>query len=163
MLDFEVQRCTRRCAATDRELQPGEAFVSVLVPREGQIARQDFAVEAWQGPPKDAIGWWHARMPDPQAHRVDWAPSDVILHYFQQLLEQDGEADMLYVLTLLMIRRRLLRLEETEVAGDGQETMILFCPKNEAEYRVPVSQPTAERVTAIQTRLTQLLFAEPSP
>ena len=31
MLDFEVQRCTRRCAATDRELKPGETFYSTLV------------------------------------------------------------------------------------------------------------------------------------
>ena len=31
MLDFDIQRFTRHCHATGRELSPGEAFYSVLV------------------------------------------------------------------------------------------------------------------------------------
>ncbi len=160
MLDFEVKRCTRRCASTERELVPGEPFFSVLTTVAGEIVRHDFSVEAWPGPPDDAIGWWKSQMPDPNDKKLDWAPSDIILHYFQQLLEREEVADTRYVLALLMIRRRLLRLEETEETENGQQVLVLFCPKNEAEYRIAVSDPTPERIAVIQDELAQLLFAQ---
>ena len=65
MLDFHVQRCTRRCAGVDRELLPGETFYAVLVTEGAEVVRLDFSESAWQGPPDDAIGWWRSRIPDP--------------------------------------------------------------------------------------------------
>ena len=52
MMDFEVKRCTRRCAASDRELQPGEPFYSMLIQQGAELVRQDFAESHWQGPPE---------------------------------------------------------------------------------------------------------------
>jgi hypothetical protein len=62
------------------------------------------------------------------------------------------------VLALLMVRRRIVRSEGTESDASGQETLKLFCPRNETEYRVPVVLPgTSERAEAIQQELAQLL------
>ena len=97
-------------------------------------------------------------MPDPQAKRVEWAPHDVILDYFIELQKQDAEADLIYVLTLLLIRRHILRIEETDRSGQ-RETMVLYCPRNESEYRVPVVHPRSERMAAIQADLETLLFS----
>jgi hypothetical protein len=159
MLDFDVKRCTRKCTATEQDLKPGEEFYSVLVSQGAEVVRLDYSKAAWDGPPEGNIGWWKSRMPDPNEKKVDWAPSDVILHYFQKLAERPDSADTRYVLTLLMIRRRMLRLEESESADDGTETMILFCPKNETEYRVQVVDPSSDRVAAIQDELANLLFS----
>ncbi|MEM7313137.1 MAG: hypothetical protein AAF497_08290, partial [Planctomycetota bacterium] len=93
MLDFEVKRCTRKCSATDEALKPGEDFYSVLVAEGAEVVRRDFSQAAWSGPPENHIGWWKSRMPDPDEKKVDWAPSDVILHYFQQLGERPESAD----------------------------------------------------------------------
>ncbi len=98
-------------------------------------------------------------MPDPNAQKIDWAPSDVIVDYFRQLLDRGERADSLYVLTLLMLRRRLLRLEETETNDAGQEVFIVYCPKDEQEYQVPVVDPDESRILQIQDELTNLLFA----
>jgi len=160
MLDFEIQRCTRRCAKTDRELKPGETFYTVLVAEEAEVVRYDYSEEAWDGPPEDVIGWWKSQMAEPNAKKVNWAPNDVMLHYFQQLDGQDDKEDVRYVLTLLMIRRRILRLEETETDPIGRELMLVFCPRNETEYRVPVMTPSRERAQEIQEELVQLLFAD---
>jgi hypothetical protein len=160
MLDFEVQRCTRRCHKTSRELHPGETFYSALVAEGTAVVRLDFAAEAWEGPPEQAIGWWRAKMPDPQARRVHWAPNDVMLHYFQQLEGRPDQADMRYVLALLMIRRRIVRLEDTDQDPAGRELLVVFCPRNEVEYRVPVVTPDPQRAQQIQDELAQMLFAD---
>ncbi len=161
MLDFEVQRCTRRCAALDRELAPGETFYSVLIPQGGNVVRRDYSAEAWQGPPEEAIGWWKSQMPDAAgARKVTLAPNDVILQYFEQLEGEADKQDMRYVLALLMIRRRILRLEDTEKDEQGQETLVLFCTRNDAEYRTPVVVPTEARAAEIQAELMKLLYSE---
>ena len=56
MLDYEIDKCSRRCAATGRELKPGEAYYSVLRWRDRQVVREDYAPEAWQAPPEGHPG-----------------------------------------------------------------------------------------------------------
>jgi hypothetical protein len=160
VLDFEVQKFTRRCTVSQRELKPGELFFSVLVPVEADVQRLDYAQEAWQGPPENAIGWWQAQVPDPLAHRVQWAPNEVMLHYFQQVHEDAAKQDFCYVLALLMIRRRIFKIEATETDPEGREVLLVYCGRNESEYRVPVVTPSAERAERIQQELVQLLFAK---
>jgi len=160
MLDFEVQRFSRRCHATDEPIEAGQVYYSVLIAEGGDVVRRDFSLSAWKGPPDTALGWWKAQVPDAQAGRVHWAPNDVMLHYFEQLEPVAEKADTRYVLALLMIRRRIIRLEETEVDSDGQECFLVHCPRNEREYRVRVVTPSRQRVEAIQQELAELLFAD---
>ncbi len=159
MLDFEVQRCTRRCAKTDRELRPGEWFYSVLVSEDSVIVRHDYCTDAWEEPPEDAVGWWKSQMPEANARRANWAPNDVMLDYFQQLDGQTDKRDVRYILALLMVRRRILRLEENNVDEEGGEFLVLFCPRNDMEYRVAVAGPDAARAEEIQEELAHLLLS----
>jgi hypothetical protein len=159
MLDFEVQRCTRRCAKTDRELNPGETFYSVLAAEGAEVVRRDFCEAAWEGPPEGAVGWWKSQMPELNAKKMHWAPNDVMLHYFEQLEGQADKQDVRYVLALLMIRRRVVRLEDTETDDTGRELLVLYCPRNENEYKTAVVMPNDQRAAEIQEELAQLLFA----
>jgi hypothetical protein len=159
MLDFEVQRCTRRCAKTERELKPGEVFYSVLVGEGSQVVRHDYAEDAWEGAPETALGWWKSRMPGSDPHKMSWAPNDVILHYFEELGNDERSADERYILTLLMLRRRILRLEEAVRDDEGREVMTVHCAKTDNDYRVPIACPTEERAREIQEKLGSLLFA----
>lgn len=162
MLDFEVQRCTRRCAATDRELKPGEYFYSVLVAEGAEVVRYDYCEEEWKEAPENALGWWKSQMPDPHAHKLHWAPNDVMLHYFEQLSSDGDKPDTQYVLALLMLRRRIVRLDETQADEQGNEVLVLYCPKKETEFRVHVTDPEPERIDQIQEELAKLLFAKAS-
>ena len=157
MLEFDITRCSRKCAATDRDLQAGETCYSVLVHEGDAVVRRDFSAEAWQGPPEDAVGWWKSIVVDANANRMHWAPSDVMLNYFVQLGDNPAAEDTRYVLGLLLVRKRILRNEGTEKDADGREILVLYSPRQEAEFRVPVVLPSAERVDAIQNELAQLL------
>lgn len=157
-MDFEIQRCTRQCAVTGRELLPGETFYSVLVEKGSSVERQDYSEAAWTEPPSDAIGWWKTQLPDPKTQRKQWAPNDVMLRLFDELAEQPERRDVRYVLALLLVRRRVMRLEEAESEEqDGGTSMLLYCPRRDETYRVPVVLPDAERAEEIQRQISQLL------
>ena len=133
------------------EVAPGETSYSVLTSEGAKVVRNDYSAEAWQGPPEGALGWWKSHTPTAEAKpkKPHWAPNDVMLQLFDELAESPDRADMRYVLVLLLLRRRVLRLEETEheqlsptTADEAdRETLLVYCPRRQAEYRVPVAMP----------------------
>lgn len=157
-MDFDIQKCSRRCAASDRELLPGEQIYSVLVVEGKDVVRRDYCQESWSGPPEESLGWWQAKIPTPERNRAQWAPHEIMLHYFLELEASADQQDLRYVLALFMVRRRILRLEGSEQLGENDQQLVLYSPSNEAEYRVPVASPDRDRIDQIQRELAQLLF-----
>ena len=158
-MDYEVQRSTRCCSVTGREFAPGETYYSALVAEGSKLTRFDYAADAWQGPPEEVfvLGWWKSQIPDRAAARKRWAPNDVMLHFWDELADQPDKQDMRYVLTLLLIRRRVFRLEEEKYDPQGRELLVAFCPRRETTYQVPAAVPEPSRIDQIQDELATLL------
>ena len=74
-----------------------------------------------------------------------------------QECEQGDKRDMRYVLALLLVRRRVMRLEENEQDEQGRPVVVLYCPRREATYKVPAVVPEQSRVDEIQEELAKLL------
>lgn len=159
MLDFEVQRCTRRCAVQNRPFAPGESFYSVLNVQGVDIVRKDYSEEAWSGPSDQAVGWWKSRMPEPNAKKNHWAPNDIMLDLFERWADDPAHQDIRYVLALLLIRRRVFREEQEDTESSQGDQLAVYCPRKEQRYVVPVIVPDTDRVEEIQKELFELLFA----
>ncbi len=169
LLDFEVQRCTRRCAATDRPLEPGDVCYSVLEVQGADVVRRDYCRDAWNGPPEAAFASWKSLVPEPTTKKIKLAPNDVLLELFDQLADRPDHQDMRYVLTLLLLRRRVLRLDVAleqnavqdapPMPGPAAESMTVYCPKRDATYEVPVVMPRDARIDEIQEQLSELLVS----
>lgn len=157
MIDFDVQRCTRKCHNTQRELRAGETIYSAIVRHGADVVRQDFSLEGWTGPPENSLGHWKSVVTEATTKRVQWAPNDMMLSYLEQLEQDPSREDVRYLLALLLVRRRITRVERTEKDETGAEFITLYCPRNEAEYRVKVAFPSGPRVLTIQQELGQLL------
>jgi hypothetical protein len=80
-----------------------------------------------------------------------------MLHFFDELQHQPDKQDVHYVLALLLVRRRVMRIEESEVEAGGREVMVLYCPRRDATYRIPAAVPEPSRVEQIEQELGQLL------
>jgi len=159
-MDYEVERSTRHCHLTGRQLEPGETFYSTLITQDAQVLRHDYAPEAWQGPPEGVLGWWKSQVPRRDAPRVHLAPNDVMLELLEQLEHDASKQDLRYVLSLLLIRRRVMRLEEVRHDERGREVTVLYCPRRDATYRVLTATPDEVRTAELQTELSRLLFAK---
>ncbi len=129
----------------------------MLLTEGSELKRCDYSVAAWQGPPPGTVGWWKSQMPDQNARRAHWAPNDVLLSFFDELAEQPDKQDMRYVLALLLVRRRVMRMEEEQRDEAGHERLTLYCPRRDAQYEVPAVAPDAQRVAEIQQVLARLL------
>ena len=66
---------------------------------------------------------------------------------------------MRYVLSLLLVRRRVVRLEDVEKDASGQETSSLYCARRETTYKVLTVMPDEQRTAQIQDELAGLLVS----
>jgi hypothetical protein len=80
-----------------------------------------------------------------------------MLHYFERLVEGAPAEDARYVLALLLVQRRVLRVVGNEKDPAGRDVLVLFCGRNQSEYRVAEVMPTDQRAAAIQQQLAELL------
>lgn len=162
MLDFDVDRCARRCSATEREFQPGDEVISALVSENGQVRRLDYLASAWPGPSDMMLAWWKGQIPNSTEQKQRWAPNEVMLECFEQLAGVSDKDELRYLLALVLIRKRILRQEATEKDEQGREVAVLYCPRTEAEHRILQAFPSPERAAEMQAELLGLL-QQPAP
>lgn len=146
-----------------RELQPGDVFFSALIEEKDAMRRLDFAAEHWTAPdgdslPNNWVGWWKTQIPAAQEKKVKLAPNDILFALFDELRAKPDQSDMLYVLTLLLIRRRLLKYEREEETESGRKVLIVYGLKDNAVYEIATAMPDRQRLEEIQEQLAQLLY-----
>lgn len=157
-MDFDIRKCTRRCAASDRELAPNEVFYSVLVREGADLVRRDFAESAWEGAPEGTVGCWKSQMPSPEAKRLKLAPNEVMLALLEELESQESKQHLRYLIALMLVRRRAAQLIDTELI-EGREHLVIQ-PAKQSELRVLVAEPIhAAHAEQLQDELTSLLYA----
>jgi hypothetical protein len=163
MTDYQIKRNSRRCHGSGRELKAGEEYYSELIPlpagTAGEFERRDWSMEEWKGPAGDAVGWWHSRIPVITGNRVYWAPVEVLREYFRQLRESPGCEARAWLMAMLLVRRRLLRLDGEEVDSAGSTWLVLSDPDRQA-IRVPVVDVDAEQRKQIQQEFSEHLFTD---
>jgi hypothetical protein len=165
MTDYQIQASSRRCAITGRELQPGERCFSVLLEEGGSLVRKDYSLEVWHGPPPGAFGFWQSRPVSSQAQRRPPIDDELLLECFRRLAadgesgvsNQDGNrSSFRYVLALLLMRRRRLRLEDTRQEG-SQEVLILRCMRSGERFGVLDPGLSDEQLETVQDDVFRVL------
>lgn len=160
--EFPVGRLTGQCAACNQPLQPGQVYYAVIWQQGEQYIRKDFHEACWTQPPEDAVGAWRARVPVPQAkNRPRHVPAQLLLRVFDRMGETDGATThkLRFLLALLLMRRRLLRLSTTlQEAGcqlwrmkrPGEDTQVdVVCPPLSQEDTDALSQQLADLLAGL--------------
>lgn len=158
MTEYQIQASTRRCAVTGRELQPGEGCYSVLLDEGGSFVRKDYSEPAWQGPPPGTFSFWKTRVAAGPASKRPPMDDELLLECFHRL---EGELEprkrsFRFVLALLLVRRRRLRLEDTR-QEDGQELLTLRCTRTGTRTQVVDPGLADDEIEAVQDEVFEVL------
>ncbi|MDO4628963.1 MAG: hypothetical protein Q4C70_07240 [Planctomycetia bacterium] len=156
----------KECCVTHRAFQPGDEFVTVLFEANGNYVRKDYSLEAWNTqPPENFTAMWRGHIPEntepPRRSRA--AVNELLLEIFDDLRMHYTQPDKLYILSLLLVRRRVMRLEET-FGDEAAQILKLYSQFRDEYYQIPIMSPTPERQAEIQAELTDVLTGnEPQP
>jgi hypothetical protein len=128
-----IGRSTGVCAASGAALAVGDRYVATLVDRPGEQVpvRLDYSVEAWNGgarpcPPDRLIGSWRTSMRASAAESKQLLSDDELVELFEEMAgaTEPKHLAFRYVLALMLIRRRMLRLVG-ERRHDGSSTLLV--------------------------------------
>ena len=153
---MEIPRPSRSCSLSHRDFLPNEVFFSVLTGEDGQFVRQDIAAEHWNGEPIECFGWWKSTVKHVAENASQQISGETLQNLFERLTAQPGESDTLYILTLLLLRRKLLRYEKETTDVQGNRLLEVYAIPTGTTYQILAEMPGPERLEAIQQQLAML-------
>jgi hypothetical protein len=160
-MDYQLKPLGKTCSRTGKAFGPGEVCYSAVVEKGKEWVRVDFAADAWSGPPDGALGYWRLTVPGQQTQKrvVDL---DALVRQFEQLSEDanPGREKFRYVLALLLVQRRRLRITATR--DDAQGSILeLSGLQGEGPFDVRDQQLADSEIAALQQELENSMTAEP--
>lgn len=168
MTDWEVDRPSGRCVRSGRVLSEGEEFYAVLFDRGDRLERVDYSLESWTGPPEGAFCFWRSRVPVREKKRQVWVDNDVLANLFVRLADEGNEqkVSFRFVLALLLMRKRLLKYEQTIRDGSHEYWQMRFLgelanlPGGAQIQTVRNPQLSDEQITAVSEQLSAILHGD---
>lgn len=157
-MQFDFRRGGKKCSQCQTAFEPGQEYVSALIELDdGQTARLDLCEQHWQESDDQYIGHWNQTMPDLTTGTVYWAPRDVLMAYFEHLVEGDNK-ETVYVMSLLLLRKRFLTAKSRFENEDGSGQIVTNRSSGQA-WEVYDVDVTPQRIVEIQDELSQNLFS----
>lgn len=158
--NWEIGKSQHACAVSGRVFAEGEEFFSALREDGESFARLDYSPECWQELDKSAFfSFWRTKLQKGDGKRKNRLVIDVEAFYtfFRSLENEQQEARRLfrYLIALILVRKRVLRLDEIEKSPEG-EALILHDTRQKQECRVPVCAANPEALVAAQEELNQI-------
>ncbi len=145
------------CSDCSRSFQEGEEVYSLLRFHAEQLQRVDACRACFdqRDASNDVVYWRTVHREKKGAMRVDF---DVLLAAMESLSQDQREErrDLCYLLALLLVRHRKLRLERVEMRG-GQEYLVLRKIRSQNRFVVESRELESQRRKALTGVLAQLL------
>lgn len=160
-MDYHVKPLGKTCAATGEPLEPGTVCHSVLIEQGDEQRRLDYAQKAWPGePPEGSIAHWVTTVPaEENPDRPQPLDPEELFQFFEQILEDMNPAQekIKYVLSLLLMQKKRLRLEGTRREGEVSY-LELTGSEGEGPYEIREQNLTDDEIAALQQELNAAIY-----
>lgn len=158
MAEYKIGKRARVCCVSGEAFEPGDLIVSAIYRGpDGEFERRDMRAAHFD-PATQPFCHWRSTEPDPTepAHRLDY---DLALTFFDRLLaEADPARDgLVYTLTLLLSRKRRVKIEESRRLPDGDLLRVrVRRPEEDEEVQVRAPRLSEGDVEGLQAELAKL-------
>ncbi len=148
------------CRGCGTEFGEGDLLYSALAEGDDGFERRDFCPGCWEGLSGDGFFcFWRTRKPvTDRGRRLD---TELMLEFFDRLegAAEPEKATFRFVIGLYLIRRKELKLLETERKEEGE---FLVCERRGTGERVKLRNPglNEEQIQQTAARLSHLFHAE---
>ena len=155
MAQWKIRRRQGECSACDHVFADGERHASLLRIDGDEIQRGDLCDACWQqhDQGEDLIFWFtHHQEDKKRTLALDLATMERL---FLELAGKDSDAlkEVRYLLCLLLMRKRKLKLERVKRTKDA-ELLVMRRPRRKDLHEVQVFDFDAERMDELRGRLS---------
>lgn len=161
MQKYEIKRGGGRCVKTNRELSEGEEYYVVLFEEGEGFRREDYSLEAWDAPPDGAFCHFRSRIPVKEKKKRLLVDDELLINFFVRLADDEAPLRLRFrfVLALLLMRKRILKYEETHREGDA-ETWRMCLVKDKSTHSVLNPRLTDDEIEGVSRQLGAILHSD---
>ena len=162
--EFKIESSARQCVECRRVFAVGEEYYSAVAEteEEGRLARQDFCHACWKPDAEGYYSFWKTSVPEPEPKEAH-GPRLIDLGRLMQLFERLAAAEepenvrFRYVLALVLMRKRRLRLLSTRRSGARGAVMTLREVGGDRQHAVTNPGLSDEEIQSVADRLREVL------
>ena len=164
--EWNIRACADQCAACRKKFADRETLMSRLRFTADGYVRDDYCAGCWPGrdPGADAetSAWsavWHAPAPKaPEALRKETAES-----LLRELMETEDPSrrNVIFILAVMLERRRLLVEKEVQIQPDGVKIRVYEHKQTGESFVVPDPQLKLAEIESVQREVMDLLGIPP--
>lgn len=164
--EWNIRACADQCAACQTKFADRETLMSRLRFTADGYVRDDYCAGCWPGrtPGADAetSAWsavWHAPAPKaPEALRKETAES-----LLRELMETEdpSKRNVIFILAVMLERRRLLVEKEVQIQPDGVKIRVYEHKQTGESFVVPDPQLKLAEIESVQREVMELLGIRP--
>ena len=161
--EYDIAKPAGVCVGTGRHMEPGEEFVAVLRDTDDGLTREDYCVAHWDEHPCDddpkVLGVWRTRVPEPQAKKKLLIDNELLMNLFERLEgdEESSRINFRYVLTLILMRKKLLVYDHTETDGQGREVWRLRTRGSDRTHEVVDPKLDESQIADLSENLGEIM------
>ena len=155
---WHIARSTRKCALSGEAIPAGAIFFSALVEGDESFERRDYLPEAWTEVDKAAFfSYWKNKGREAGEERKQAVDYDRLLAFYDGLegAEEPGKRLFRYVLALILVRRRRLRLDDMGRTAEG-DRLVVHDRRTGNATELLAPEASREELEAVQTKLNEL-------
>ena len=162
--EYKIDASSRRCVTCGRVFEVGEEYYSAVVEtnQENLLARHDFCGPCWKPPEGGYFSYWKTRVPqpEPETHR---GPRLIDMGRLMELFERLADSEEVqarrfrYVLALVLMRKRRLKVVESRRLKDGGENLTLRETGTQRTCAVSAPPVTEDEIRSVADRLREIL------
>lgn len=159
--DWQVEHPTGRCAVTGRELAEGEEYYAVLFEEGESFRRVDYSDDGWTGPPEGSYCHFRTRVPIKEKKKQLLVDNAVLVNFFLRLADEEDPSRLRFrfVLALILMRKRLLRYDTSEVR-DGNEYWRMTMPSDQSSHDVLNPRLTDDQIEDVSGQISSILHGD---
>ena len=157
MEEYKFKRRSTVCMASGEPFREGDVIVSAIYPGEEGFVRRDMREDHFDGA-KEAFSFWRTRMPATEEEETK-LDLDLAADFLDRLVREADPAHegLAYLLTLLLSRKRRVKIRETRPVTDGEIlTVILPRPEDDATVKVRAPRLSDGDIERLQAELGRL-------
>jgi len=157
---WQVQRGDGKCAGSGKVFQPGEEYYAALIETENGFERRDFDCQYWQQEKPQVFCFWKTRVPVKKEKKL-LVDNDILINIFERLENEQEQVkiNFRFVLALILMRKRILKYEDSYRAGDREIWKMRFTRESDI-HEVINPQLNDAQIEQVSQELSTILHGE---
>lgn len=166
--EWNIRSCADQCAGCQKKFADREPLMSRLrFSAEGYV-REDFCESCWAGRGTEAsaeVSAWAALWVAPEQKAPDPLKKETAESLLRELMETDdpSKRNVIFILAVMLERRRILVEKEVQVQPDGQKIRVYEHKQTGESFVVPDPQLRLKEIESVQMEVMDLLGIPPPP